>query len=454
MPPRIWFSEKQEMSAVSGNFLGSVCGKKISIKHLPSGRSSGIFLTGERIGRFELEGSLILVEIPDRGVQIFQVDNDEFNAKIEVGAGGLGVSCILHDGRIFVASDFGIRGEVWSLGSEKPEIIKSIENAKGAGQGVSGCDILRKSPLNWKIGEPAYFSVSENLTLFAVLSRADNRDYIEIIDNRDMRTLNKFEVDSQDAAGVTFVHGNSLLIWEKCMECRVFVYSLEGEIIAKRDIYQNKLGIKSLSIGRGMIAIGCFDGSIRLFLSDLTELTEFKHLNLFNVPTSQMIILREKIQGVKHPELHLLGAQGLTGKVIYDCEKKNCGEQVFLPGGVGGIGIVVFSNSGRYLATRAEDQPTAVIIWDLAVLGIIAVCLHRQAVRSIVWQNSGEDVLAIATGDPRIFFYDSSGIVREPIDLSGEFEALGILQFKNDRVVVQGRETVCVVDLTYSVSGG
>jgi WD40 repeat protein len=77
--------------------------------------------------------------------------------------------------------------------------------------------------------------------------------------------------------------------------------------------------------------------------------------------------------------------------------------------------LLAWSGDGRLLATRCENFPTAVWVWDVATLQLAALLIHLAPVRDVAW-DAGTQRLALCTGNDKLYLWSpqSASIVTVP----------------------------------------
>lgn len=116
-----------------------------------------------------------------------------------------------------------------------------------------------------------------------------------------------------------------------------------------------------------------------------------------------------------------------------------------------GVGLIAWSRDGRYLvrpttttrrdssqlcpivahlllwrlqATRNDNMPTIMWIWDTASLGLRDMLVQLEPVRSAKWASQ-DDVLAFCTGNGRVYFWSPAGPSWVDVPLE-DFQVLGM----------------------------
>ncbi|CAM9190897.1 unnamed protein product [Discosporangium mesarthrocarpum] len=73
-----------------------------------------------------------------------------------------------------------------------------------------------------------------------------------------------------------------------------------------------------------------------------------------------------------------------------------------------GVGLLSWSTDGRYLATRNDNMPTALWVWDAETLGLSSLLLQMESVRSAKWSPT-RSTLAVCTGNHRVYLWSPDG---------------------------------------------
>jgi len=84
-----------------------------------------------------------------------------------------------------------------------------------------------------------------------------------------------------------------------------------------------------------------------------------------------------------------------------------------------GVGLILWSHDGRYIATRNDNMPRAIWIWDGATLLLHSVVLQQQPVREAAWHPS-QHVLALCTGGGIVYLWSPNGCRTAPLPAAHE----------------------------------
>ncbi|TPX40671.1 hypothetical protein CcCBS67573_g10611 [Chytriomyces confervae] len=70
-----------------------------------------------------------------------------------------------------------------------------------------------------------------------------------------------------------------------------------------------------------------------------------------------------------------------------------------------GVGLCEFSCTGRYLASKNENMPNVLWIWDLTTLSQVALIQQLSAIRSVAWNPVRPGVCAISCGNNYVYLW-------------------------------------------------
>ena len=86
-----------------------------------------------------------------------------------------------------------------------------------------------------------------------------------------------------------------------------------------------------------------------------------------------------------------------------------------------GIGLLSWSTGGRYLATRNDNMPRVLWVWDGTTLLLHSVLLQIGAIRMAVWHPT-QQLLAICTSSSKVFMWSPRGCRTAPLPTAHELE--------------------------------
>ncbi|XP_050009251.1 WD repeat-containing protein WRAP73 isoform X3 [Alexandromys fortis] len=331
----------------------------------------------------------------------------------------------------------------------------------------------------------------------ALAERRDCRDYVSIFVCSDWQLLRHFDTDTQDLTGIEWApNGCVLAAWDTCLEYKILLYSLDGRLLSAYCAYEWSLGIKSVawSPSSQFLAIGSYDGKVRL-LNHVTwkMITEFGHPATINNPKTDWCInqlchwdrinLKERgLQSVDPmPSYSGLVSRQHTVVVYKEAEKipqLGLGHLSFPPpramagalstseskyeiasGPVAlqtlkpvadranprmGVGMLAFSSDSYFLATRNDNVPNAVWVWDIQKLKLFVVLEHLSPVRSFQWDPQ-QPRLAICTGGSKVYLWSPAGCVSVQVPGEGDFPVLGLCwHLSGDSLALLSKDHFCL----------
>jgi len=117
-----------------------------------------------------------------------------------------------------------------------------------------------------------------------------------------------------------------------------------------------------------------------------------------------------------------------------------------------GIGIATWSPDGAFLATRCDDRPNIMWIWDSAKLELASVLIQAAPIRAAEWAPSQTHQLAVACASGRVYFWTPNGASCAHVPVQGM--KVTSLKWCTDgsALMVAGRDTFVCAHLT--LAGG
>ncbi|GAB1289313.1 WD repeat-containing protein WRAP73 [Apodemus speciosus] len=410
------FSESFKLSGLlcrfspDGKYLASCVQYRLVVRDVATLQILQLYTCLDQIQHIEwsADSLFILCAMYRRGiVQVWSLEQPEWHCKIDEGSAGLVASCWSPDGRhILNTTEFHLRITVWSLCTKS---VSYIKYPKACQQGLT---------------------FTRDGRYLALAERRDCRDYVSIFVCSDWQLL----------------------------RYKVLLYSLDGRLLSAYCAYEWSLGIKSVawSPSSQFLAIGSYDGKVRL-LNHVTwkMITEFGHPATINNPkaipgetelrgpamdhparaehTDQQrdqeswsvdhrVVYKEaeKIPqlGLGHlsfpPPRAMAGALS-TSESKYEIASGPVSLQTLKPVADRanprmGVGMLAFSPDSYFLASRNDNVPNAVWIWDIQKLKLFVVLEHMSPVRSFQWDPQ-QPRLAICTGRSKVYLWSPAGCV-------------------------------------------
>ncbi|XP_023697332.2 WD repeat-containing protein WRAP73 isoform X2 [Paramormyrops kingsleyae] len=378
-------------------------------------------------------------------VQVWSLEQPDWHCKIDEGSAGLVSSRWSPDGRhILNTTEFHLRVTVWSLCSKSVSYIKYPKACQ------KGLDFSR---------DGRYVALAE---------RRDCKDHVSVFVCDDWQLLRHFETDTQDLAGVEWSpNGCVLAVWDTCLEYRVLLYSLDGRLLSTYSAYEWCLGIKSIawSPSSQFLAIGSYDEKVRI-LNHITwkKLIEFEHPA--TVSNSKAVVYKEM------ERRHVGGCDDLTlhhqitlGGSLFNTQSKYeiCPLPVQIPvvkpdpdraNPKVGISSMAFSVDSRYLATKNDNMPSCVWVWDIQRLRLLAVLEQTAPVRCFQW-DPRRPRLALCTGSSKLYIWSPAGCISVPVPVEGSFPVQSLSWHSSGQaLILLSKEHLCLCYLETEAERG
>ncbi|XP_059759776.1 WD repeat-containing protein WRAP73 isoform X2 [Balaenoptera ricei] len=392
------FSEVFKLSSLlckfspDGKYLASCVQYRLVVRDANTLQIRQLYTCLDQIQHIEwsADSLFILCALYKRGlVQVWSLEQPEWHCKIDEGSAGLVASCWSPDGRhILNTTEFHLRITVWSLCTKS---VSYIKYPKACQQGIT---------------------FTRDGRYLALAERRDCKDYVSILVCSDWQLLRHFDTDTQDLAGIEWApNGCVLAAWDSCLEYKILLYSLDGRLLSTFCAYEWSLGIKSVawSPSSQFLAVGSYDGKVRI-LNHVTwkMITEFGHPATIN-----------------NPKITLKPAPDRANPRI-------------------GIGALAFSPDSCFLATRSDSVPTAVWIWDIQKLRLLAALEQLSAVRCFQW-DPRQARLAICTGGSKVYLWSPAGCVSVQVPGEGDFQVLSLCwHLSGDSLALLSKDHFCL----------
>ncbi|XP_038677953.1 WD repeat-containing protein WRAP73 isoform X2 [Scyliorhinus canicula] len=292
----------------------------------------------------------------------------------------------------------------------------------------------------------------------ALAERRDCKDHISIFVCSEWQLLRHFETETQDLAGIKWSPNSCVLaVWDSCLEYKVLLYSLDGRLLSMYSAYEWSLGVKSVawSPSSQLLAIGSYDEKVRI-INHVTwrKLVELEHLPTIRNPKS---VIYKEVETCPR-----LGGDGLSFPPIsteksslFNSESKYeiCQPPVDVPvvkpdpdraNPKLGVGMLAFSPDNQFLATRNDNMPNTLWIWDAQKLKQYVVLEQLSAVKSFQWDPCRAR-LAICTGSNKVYLWSPAGCLSVQVPAEGNFQILSLHWHPNgDSLMLLSKDKMCV----------
>ncbi|XP_005404204.1 PREDICTED: WD repeat-containing protein WRAP73 isoform X2 [Chinchilla lanigera] len=292
----------------------------------------------------------------------------------------------------------------------------------------------------------------------ALAERRDCKDYVSIFVCSDWQLLRHFDTDTQDLAGMEWApNGCVLAVWDSCLEYKMLLYSLDGRLLSVYSAYEWSLGIKSVawSPSSQFLAVGSYDGKVRL-LNHVTwkMTTEFGHPAAVSNPKT--VVYREAEKSPPPGLGHLsfppsrAGTRPLAAlESKYEIASVPVSLQTLKPAADRanprmGVGMLAFSHDSYFLATRNDNVPNAVWVWDIQKLRLFVVLEQLAPVRSFQWDPQ-QPRLAICTAGSKVYLWSPAGCMSVQVPGEGDFPVLSLCWHSSgDSLALLSKDHFCL----------
>lgn len=325
-------------------------------------------------------------------MQVWSIEQPSWTCKVDGGLAGLTWCWWTPDSRhLLTMADFSLHLTLWSLVSKSVSLIKYPKLPQ------SGLDF---SP------DGHYMALAE---------RRDCKDVVSVFDCSTWQLVQHFPVATQDLAGLQWSpDGCALAVWDCVLDYKVLMYSMDGRCLASYSAYEHALGVRTVTWAPSsqFLAIGSYDEKLRV-LNHLTWRAVAEHAHPPMVDNTGTVVYQEVENRPSIPPP--------TTRSLAPCQSHY--DTLPLPVAVPtsqpdpekpnprlGVGLASFSSDSRYLATRNDNMPTAIWIWDMIELSLAVLLLQSSPVREFSW-DPHQPRLAIATGTGRLCLWSPAGCV-------------------------------------------
>jgi WD40 repeat protein len=304
----------------------------------------------------------------------------------------------------YCSIDEGIQGMKYSLFSPDSFHILSIceYNIK-----LSIRSLLDKSLFFIKFPKFAKkgLSFSSKGNFMALAERRDAKDIIGVYYIKKWICIKRFEVASEDLQDVKWSYDNSsLLIPDTPSLCKLLIYSPVGDLIANIEIYQFKLGIKNLKISPNghYICLGLYDQSLRIFnnisytcvsifnhnkeIFDDVSVNYYKEQIINKENETKYIQLKPPID-IKNENIYI------KGKNLFNDKMPKIG-----------ISKISFSYDNMFLATKNDNMPNILFIWNLFNMNLQTVLIQLSEINYFEWAKN-QNILFICTNNNKLYYF-------------------------------------------------
>ncbi|POR34842.1 WD repeat-containing protein WRAP73, partial [Tolypocladium paradoxum] len=397
---RVFKSSPQCKPSPDGRFVATLGSSAISIRSTATLRLVNVVrLPAELTGRVSAflwapSSSKVLVSTVDQ-IQVFSAVDSSFHGTIRNPASAGGKAPVIHfgarDTEVLACSAFGLNLAILDLSTSK---VVEIGNPKF------------HHPSSASRG----FSIHPGTGHLALLTRVGGKDIVSIHDPATRQVKRSWCPETIDGQGLSWTRdGQWLLLWESPAQGRrLFLYTPDGQrfrTIGDSILPQGQpsnaepdleLGIKTcqLSSNAELCAIGDHSRGVAVFSTQTWRET----MSLLHPST---IVPRDTLQ-VWQEQLGATDERRSTHSFLRATQNvappgPSPDAKIAVPVSLG-CSLAAFDASSTLLATRLDDSPGTIWIWDVAAGELRAVLIfHSNACFS--WHPSSRELLLVTCQD-------------------------------------------------------
>uniref|UniRef100_A0A8C5XSD7 WD repeat containing, antisense to TP73 n=1 Tax=Microcebus murinus TaxID=30608 RepID=A0A8C5XSD7_MICMU len=406
------FSEVFKLSGLlckfspDGKYLASCVQYRLVVRDANSLQILQLYTCLDQIQHVEwsADSLFILCAMYKRGlVQVWSLEQPEWHCKIDEGSAGLVASCWSPDGRhILNTTEFHLRITVWSLCTKS---VSYIKYPKACQQGIT---------------------FTRDGRYMALAERRDCKDYVSVFVCSDWQLLRHFDTDTQDLAGIV---ANVVALCVPSTNGPVYsLYRVFAGLLSAFCAYEWSLGVKCVAWSPSSVpgaGVGSYTDERVRILNHVTwkMITEFGHPAAISNPK---IVVYKEAQKSPKPGLGRLPfpPPRATSESKYEIASVPASLQTLKPladraNPKIGVGMLAFSPDSYFLATRNDNVPNAVWVWDMQKLRLFVVLEQLSPVRSFQWDPQ-QPRLAICTGGSKVYLWSPAGCVSVQVPGEGD----------------------------------
>lgn len=109
-----------------------------------------------------------------------------------------------------------------------------------------------------------------------------------------------------------------------------------------------------------------------------------------------------------------------------------------------GVGMLAFSADNCFLATKNDNIPNAVWIWDIRKLKLAVVLEQLYTIQCFQWDPC-QPRLAVCTGSSRVYLWSPAGCVVVKVPGEGDFQIVSVSWHSSgDSMLLLSKDHFCV----------
>ncbi|KAH8815661.1 hypothetical protein F5884DRAFT_852127 [Xylogone sp. PMI_703] len=340
-------------------------------------------------------------------IRVYSATDARFSASITHPTSGTTKAKLIKfggtDDEICVFTDFGLRLTIYNLTTSKSVDISSpkLFNPGNATKGIS------------------YRPGSRHL---ALLTRSGGKDVLSLHASGTLEVIRSWIAETTDAQGLAWSpDGRWIAVWESPAHGHCLaIYTADGHlyrlwkgsafILAEDKDFPLESGIKMFdwSPSGAHVAVGDFSRRIAVLAApsfkewmNLTHVTSIK-------PTETLQVWQEQVSRNQKGEIEREFVQ--ASQLM--CPPTSASPSTNEADAKSGTNIMTFDSSGTLLATRTENMPTTIWIWDVTTKMLRTVVIFHSPIAKCNWHPRINELLMIrCEGEERnglVYLWDPS----------------------------------------------
>ena len=245
---------------------------------------------------------------------------------------------------------------------------------------------------------------------FAIIIRKQIKDWVEIYDTSDYSLVSSFVCSTINADNILWTKDNSFILVQenKNYDCKLFVYSLSGNLIHIIEPYKNYLGINKLNIspnGHYITATYC-DNNIRLYHYLSFKLCKEIFPDNLIIPSNNNKYIFEKtvilVENSKKDEINF--------EHLFDKKKKLFNIENTFPKKISNnqnntLSNFSYSFNSQYLAFVSIKFPHILLIYDITAFKLSFLIVFENNIIDFIWSPCSLQLVICTENEEKIYFF-------------------------------------------------
>ena len=245
---------------------------------------------------------------------------------------------------------------------------------------------------------------------FAIIIRKQIKDWVEIYDTSDYSLVSSFVCSTINADNILWTKDNSFILVQenKNYDCKLFVYSLSGNLIHIIEPYKNYLGINKLNIspnGHYITATYC-DNNIRLYHYLSFKLCKEIFPDNLIIPSNNNKYIFEKtvilVENSKKDEINF--------EHLFDKKKKLFNIENTFPKKISNnqnntLSNFSYSFNSQYLAFVSIKFPHILLIYDITAFKLSFLIVFENNIIDFIWSPCSLQLVICTENEGKIYFF-------------------------------------------------